>query len=110
MKYIEKKTLAQRGTSGSSRRCPVSGLLLIGITSVVDFEQGHTRHGYDLVTLFPAVHGGKRCWFVEKTWTAADGYCGIGTEEKLIPFDEGVKILIAEGAYQHMFPEQDSGV
>jgi|Deesub1362A_J573_1020465.scaffolds.fasta_scaffold47014_1 hypothetical protein len=105
MKYTEKKTLATRGPVDPGPPAPVDGTLLVG-EPIAKWEDGHRETGHDVVRLMPAFHNGARVWLIRRAWCPAHGYCAAGTEEQILSFKEGVRLLLERGAFNHLFAEE----
>lgn len=93
MTYARYLTLSQRSPVESLPEAEVDGVLLVGSTAVVVYESGHERTGHDVVSLFPAFHGGEQCWFRRATWHPSAGYSACGTHEEIVAFGDGVRLL-----------------
>lgn len=107
VKYVEVRELECRGAVDPSEPEPVEGSLLVGTTSVLEFED-HSRapsYGYDAVDIFPAFHNGKRCWLRRDSWSPAYGYSASGTQEYILSFEEGVKLFLERGVFEFPQPE-----
>lgn len=102
--YTEVRTLERRGPIDPEPSEPVEGILLVATESVLRYEDHHSQYGYDEVFLFPAVHRGERCWLRREEWYPAPTYSASGTNEQLIPFEEGVSILIEHECYAFPLP------
>jgi len=108
MKYVEKKTLANRDAINPMPAEDVEGILLVAEGCVLSWESGHSRYGYDSCSLYPAVQEGKRAWLVRKSWCATWGYCASGSVEYIIPYEDGIKLLIENGRFSFPIPNEPS--
>ena len=100
--FFEKTTLAQRGAVDPAPNEYVNGLL-VDDSPIGRWEEGQSQYGSDAVRIYPAHHCGEKCFLLQKIWCPENGYCASGTEEEIISFEEGVKLLLAHGAYEHMW-------
>jgi len=103
MLFKEQKTLTQRGNFKQAPDEAANGTLLVGTESIANWEQGHNDYGHDNAEIFPALLNGEKCWLFAYDWQPADGYSASGYEEDIVPFDEGVKILLGRGAFEYLF-------
>lgn len=103
--YEEKRTLARRGPVEPLPPEEVEGVLLVATEPVVTWEGSHSRYGCDSVSLFPAFYGGERVWLSRCVWCPAHPYCARGTEERVLGFVDGAKLLIEKGAFEHLFQD-----
>lgn len=95
MVFKIKTHLAQRGAIESEPDEYVGGILLVGksVITYTEYERA-PKYGHDYVTLSPAVYKGEKAWLICKTWQPARGYCAYGSYEKILSFDQGIKILV----------------
>ena len=106
MKFVEKFELECRGPVDPEPPVEVNGTLLVGEEAIATWDEGQSSYGCDIVRVYPAYHNGKRAWIVSRTWDAAPGYSASGTEEEILPFEDGVKLLLEHGVYEHLFARQ----
>ena len=106
-KFVEIRTLAQRGTVNSLPHIEVEGNLLVAELPIARWEESHNEYGHDRARLFPAWHDGGRAWLLRKDWIAAFGYCAEGAEEQILGFEEGVRLVLSLGLFDRLFPEED---
>lgn len=99
MRYIEKKTLANRGAIDPEPDEDVEGILLVAEKAIFGWDSGHIRYGHDSNSLSPAIYNGKRAWLLQSVWQPASGYCASGTTESILDFESGAKILIEQGVF-----------
>jgi len=81
----------------------VHGSLLVGEECVGTYEDRRSSCGYDFVEVFPAYHRGAKAWLLTATWSPARGYSASGVQDAVVPFEEGVRILLTHGAYAHLW-------
>jgi len=103
LRFVEQNTLKTRGPVDSQpdEECE---MFLRSETSVLRWESGHSRAGYDVNDLFPAWIGGKRGFMLRRMWWALSPYSAEGTQDVLLSFEQGVKILIEQGVYDFAAP------
>ena len=106
--FFERTTLKKRGAVEPAPDEYVDGLL-VDDAPTGRWEEGETQYGSDAVRVYPAYHCGKKCFLVERVWSPAMGYCASGTEEEIVSFDEGVKMLLVHGAYENMWAKALDG-
>lgn len=100
--FFEKAHLQQRGAVGPAPDEYINGLL-VDDSPIGRWEEGECQYGSDAVRIYPAYHCGKKAFLLERVWCPELGYCASGTEETVISFEEGVKLLLAHGAYENMW-------
>ena len=108
IEYVEKRTLANRGPVDPLPDEEVEGELLMSETPALEWESGHIRTGHNACSLYPAYSNGVRSWVLRKDWCAATGYCASGTIEFVIPFSEGIEILVKHGRFSFPIPNEPS--
>ena len=104
-KFVEVRTLAQRGAVNSLPPIEVEGNLLVAEFPIADWEEGHSQYGHDQARIFPAWYNGERAWLVRKDWIAAFGYCAEGTEEQILSFEKGVFLIMSLGLFDAFHSE-----
>ncbi len=99
--FIERSVLAQRGPVDCAppEECET---FLVATEPAFRWTEGQTQYGDDSCSLWPAWVKGERAWLLRRVWGAARGYCAEGTQDQVIPFEEGCRILIAAGRF--LFP------
>lgn len=100
------KTLAQRGPVERLPESSVTGILLVGNHSLYRGEENHSHYGCDLVELYPAVHNGQHAFLLVEEWSPAEGYSASGIQETILPLEEGVKFLVEQGAFEHLWTDE----
>ena len=55
--------------------------------------------------LYPAWQGDKQCWLKSTSWDAASPYKWAEGREEIIPFEEGVKLMIEHGKFAFQPPD-----
>ncbi len=104
MKYVEIRTLQNRGAVDPAPSTSDEGTLLIGEKSVLSFYGNESSYGSDSIEIFPAFHNGERCWLKRAEWDAAWGYSASGTQEYILSFEEGVKLFLERGIFAFPVP------
>lgn len=101
MKYHEKRSLACRGAVDQLEDMEVP-VFMVGKKSIASWQDGHCSYGHDYVSLFPAFNQEHRkCFLIVEEWDSAPGYsCSGLTDERIVPFEEGIALLCEHG----MFP------
>lgn len=99
VKFVEKKTLANRDAINPMPDEDVEGVLLVAEEPALTWEDGHIRFGHDYNSLFPAVYKGEKAWLLQAVWQPVRGYCASGTTESILNFENGAKILIDQGKF-----------
>jgi len=107
IEYVEKRTLANRGPVDPLPDEEVEGLL-IAKKPALEWSSGYNRYGHDSCSLYPAFSHGERSWVVMKDWIPASGYCASGAIEFVIPFSEGIEILVKHGRFSFPIPNEPS--
>jgi hypothetical protein len=105
IRFIEQSTLKTRSGVSSEPDIEVKTFLRSDV-SVLRWESGHNVAGYDVNNLFPAWVKGKRAFMLRRSWRALSPYNAEGTQEDLLTFKEGVKILIEQGVYDFAAPKK----
>ena len=105
LRFIEQDTRKTR-SSISAEPDEECETFLRSETSVLRWESGHSVAGYDVNNLFPAWVKGKRAFMLRRSWRALSPYNADGTQEDLLTFKEGVKILIERGVYDFAAPKK----
>jgi len=103
MYYQEYYVLQSRGAIDPGPDEKIEGTLLVGEEPILHFYDNQSSYGEDSVYLFAAFHHGGRCWLKRAVWDAASGYSASGTQETIIDFEAGVKLLIERGVFS--FPK-----
>lgn len=106
VQYVEWRTLQTRGAVDPGPDEEVEGSLLVGTKSVISYTEGQCSYGEESVSIFPAFHDGKRCWVKRDVWCPAYGYSASGTQEYILPFEDGVKIFLAQGVFAFPIPQE----
>lgn len=105
--YSEKRTLACRGAVDSAPDELVEGILLVGEKSILNFYDNQSSFGEDSVSIYPAIHDGKRCWLRCEDWQPAEGYSCYGLRsEFIISFEDGVRLFLERGVFEFPKPEE----
>ena len=104
--FEEWETLASCGPIDQLEDKEVEGTLLVGVKPIGEWKKDHSQFGHNNVDIFPAYHNGEKVFVVRETWQPDydQGYCAQGTDEYIMSFEEGVKLLLEHGAYRHLFP------
>jgi len=100
-KYKHKTELLQRGRNEGEESITVGQLLISKFPAITFEEVGKVDpiydpkgyRGYDLCRLYPAYSKGIKAWILEKSWIASNGHSAWGTSEKLLSFEDGLKIF-----------------
>ena len=104
MKFIKTSELSRMCHDDGHMR-PVEGTLLVGDEFVAEFAGEVDRTGAESMRVYPAFHNGVKCWLTEKWFRV---FSGQGTDpwpgEEIVSFEEGVKLLLERGAYDHLWP------
>jgi len=99
MKYIEKDFLLCRGVvdQAAPEEVPV---FMVGVKHIASWDDNFCKEGNDSNYLFPAFEQetGRGFLLISK-WNPAEGYCSAGTDERLISFEEGIRLLCERGLY-----------
>ncbi len=112
MKYIEQRELHQRDQEG--RPAPFVSLtepMLVGTENVMDWVEKSTPESYDHCELYPAFStAGGRFWLVTRVrvyppTTNHPRERQGGHQEQIIPFQEGVELLIKQGRFDLPYPQ-----
>ena len=103
LRFIEQNTLKTRSGVSSEPDVEIKTFQR-SETSVLRWESGHNVAGYDCNNLFPAWVKGKRAFLLRRVWRALSPYNADGTQEDLLTFEQGVKILIEQGVYDFAAP------
>ena len=106
MNYSEQSTLMQRGPVEQMEDIEVE-VFLRGDRTIAIWDEGHQQAGHDECLLFPAFAKGGRCWLLSRRWHAGGGYSASGTEEEILTFEEGVKLLCEKGCWS-AFPFEEA--
>lgn len=104
--YVEVYELANRGAVDPAPSEEVAGILLVGTEHVLHFYCHQTSYGEDSTYIFPAIHNGQRAWPCRDVWSAAKGYSASGTNEYILPFEQGVTIFLEREVFA--FPTPDN--
>jgi len=103
MRFIETSELSRMCHDDGHMR-PVEGLL-VGVEAVAEIPGPADRVGELSMKVYPALHNGVKCWLTERWFKV---FSGQGTDpwpgEEIISFEEGVKLLLERGAYDHLWP------
>lgn len=91
--FVEWSTLQTRDAVDPGPSEAVESLL-VGTDSVLSWDDNESSYGYDACELFPAWHKGERAWLRRDVWCPATDYSASGTQEYILPFEEGIRILI----------------
>lgn len=103
--YTERRALACRGPNEPMPDTPVEGgILLVGATPALTYGDNQSPYGEDQVSLYPAIWQGARAWLRRAVWYPAAGYSASGTEESILGFEEGCRILIERGVFAFPAP------
>ena len=105
VQYVEWQTLQNRGPVDPAPDEPVEGILLVGTKPAIHFYGNETRCGEDAISIFPAVHDGKRCFVKREEWCPSEDYSASGTQEFIVSFEEGVKIFLERGVFNFPMPD-----
>lgn len=105
LRFIEQTTLQTRGPVDSEPDVECETFLR-SEKSILCWQSGHERAGYDYNHLFAAWVNGKRAFLLRKIWHALAPYCADGTHESLLTFEEGVKLLVENGVYDFAAPKK----
>ena len=97
--YMQVRTLATRGPIEQRPDREVDGTLLVGREPAIQFEDRHQDVGHDAVALYPAFFNGRQSWLEHRRWHPAHGYSASGTMERVLPFEDGVKIMLERGVF-----------
>jgi hypothetical protein len=106
MRYTEVRSLTTRSAVDQAADRAVEGILLVGDSCALQFFDSEDRTGHDRVTLWPAVHAGQRMFLLRREWCPRYGYCALGTDERLVPFGDGVRMLVERGVFTLPVPEE----
>lgn len=96
--FVEWSALQTRGAVDPGPAEAIKSLL-VGTESVLSWEDNLSLYGWDSCELFPAWHKGERAWLRRDVWCASEGYSASGTQEYVLSFEEGVKLLIEHGKF-----------
>jgi|SRR5580693_239962 hypothetical protein len=97
--YREVAELRCRGAVSQEEPEAPKGLLLVGDVVALEFSGPASSLGSDGCTLKPAVYEGKRAWMLTRRWYPGHGYSASGTEDVVLDFEAGVKILCEHGVF-----------
>jgi hypothetical protein len=100
IQYSEWHTLQCRGPVDPAPDEPVEGILLVGTKPALHFYGNQSSYGEDAISFFPAVHKGERCWIKREEWCPSEGYSASGTNEFIVPFEDGVKVFLEKGVFE----------
>ena len=106
MRFEEKVTLARRSNIEQMASEEVDGLL-VGEKVIHCWEEGNSQYGYDSCSIRPAFTKGQKGWLVTKDWVAAPKYSADGTVDRVLTFEEGVRMLLDKGAFEHIFNQEE---
>jgi len=108
MLFQEWETLACRGPVDPLPDREVDGTLLVGEKPIGEWPANHSDCGRDNVEVFPAYHNGGKAFVVREEWQPDydRGYNAQGTDEYILSFEDGVKLLLEHGAYEHLFSKK----
>jgi hypothetical protein len=106
IEYIEWHTLQSRGPVDPAPDEPVEGILLVGTKPALHFYGNESSYGEDSISIFPAIHDGKRCFVKREVWCPAGHYSASGTQEFIISFEAGVKIFLERGIFEFDLPQE----
>lgn len=106
--FFERTTLKRRSAVDPAPDEYINGLL-VDDEPIGRWEEGQCQYGSDAVRVYPAYHCGKKVFLLERVWCPSMGYCVSGTEEEIISFEDGVKMLLAHGAYENMRAKAPNG-
>jgi hypothetical protein len=98
--FREKKELT-RYENGEDRSEQVFGLL-IGKKAIAEYYN-KIDYGTWCNKLYPAWFEGKKCWMESSQWEPSFGYCADRRNQRILKFDDGVKILMREGCFEHLW-------
>jgi hypothetical protein len=109
MLFKEKDFLLCRGAVNQNEPERIENLL-IGERAIGKWDDRSRSPGYgwDYVKMYPAYYKGEKTFVEERIWCPAEGYSASGTEERVISFEEGVKILLKKGAYEHIWKTNET--
>jgi hypothetical protein len=88
--------------NGEDRSESVFGLL-IGKERVAEYYGDIDQYGRWANKLYPAWYKGERCWLESGQWAPNEGYCAEMRNQRILTFQEGVKILMKQGCFKHLW-------
>ena len=105
MNYKHVKSLACRGPVDQQVDVQVDSVLMVGDVTALTWDEPESQLGYDTCDLKPAWYNGERAWLQRSVWSSNPPYtCDGLTEDTILSFEEGVKILIKEGVFSFPAP------
>jgi hypothetical protein len=100
LKYTHYRVLSTRGPIESGPDIDVDGVLLVADDSpALVFTTRHSDLGHDRVEIYPAFHNGDQSWLRRCTWMPGFGYSASGTQESILPFEDGLRIFLERGVF-----------
>lgn len=99
-KYIRIHALSTRGPIEGGPDREVDGVLLSAEEPALAFDAAHNQCGHDRVELWPAFHNGSQCWIESRRWVASHGYSAWGTVTRIVPLEEGIRIMVDRGVFR----------
>lgn len=103
LKYIIKKTLACRGAIDQMADESIKNLLVADMC-IARWDADQNSYGHNEVSIYPGFLKGEPAFLIKRYWISSAGYSCTGlTGENILNFEQGVKLLIENGAYKHMF-------
>lgn len=83
----------------------VSGLL-VGTNWVLHSIGEEQGNGCWVSYFYPAFHNGERAWLEKRIWSPSGNYCYENESEYILPFEDGVKMLINNGKFSFSQSEE----
>lgn len=105
MKFVEIRTLRQRGPIEQLLDTALDRIVMKGEAYIAQWEEGETQYGSDVASIFPTVDRGERGFLVTKDWCASGNYCAEGTEDSLLTLEEGACLILERGGWEHLWDE-----
>lgn len=99
MAFYEIKSLEHGWNNDVGKHEEVDGTLLVGEKCILRFYTEMSSMGSFYAKMYPAFYNGERSFFITETWKADNGYSAVCTQDKIITFEDGVKILIKNGVF-----------
>ena len=106
MTYRERATLLRRDACNQAPP-EETETFLIGNRMIAEYEENHSSYGCDVTRMYPAWKEGKRAFLLDRGCNPAQGYSAEGTEEVLISFEDGLRIILEKGLYGALVPDAE---
>lgn len=106
IKYVVKETIQLNVFPNGSKYEPINSLL-VGELNIYEWDTPQDGSGREEYKLYPAYYKGEKAWVLWKRRNSIANYIGEGEGEEILSFEDGVKLLIKNGAYEWMFPRPE---